>query len=259
MIAFRVARVIKIGGRVQRDARLAPLLARLWMEAPGSFCVVHGGGEIISSLQTQLGREPRFVAGRRLTTHDDIEVLRMALSGAANKQLVSYLSTERIAAVGLSGEDGSLIVARVLDAERFGRVGVPVEVNEGILCTLLASGYLPVISPLARDDDRASGGALNVNADDAAVAIAHAMGADELLLVSDVPGVVVDGIAAATLSSDEAAQAIEDGIATEGMVTKLRAALDALRRGVPAVRIGGLDALSDPTLGTTLLATPQLA
>ena len=259
MITPRMTRVIKVGGRVQRDARFAPLLAQLWMEAPGSFCVVHGGGEIISSLQAQLGRESRFVAGRRLTTHDDIEVLRMALSGAANKQLVSYLSTEGIAAVGLSGEDGSLIGARVLDAERFGRVGVPVEVNEGILRTLLAGGYLPVISPLARDVESASGGALNVNADDAAAAIAHAMGADELLLVSDVAGVVVDGIAAATLSSDEATQAIEDGIATEGMATKLRAALDALRRGVPSVRIGGLDALNDPTLGTTLLATPQLA
>ncbi|HLB10396.1 MAG TPA: hypothetical protein VK617_12725, partial [Gemmatimonadaceae bacterium] len=167
--------------------------------------------------------------------------------------------TEGITAVGLSGEDGSLIVARVLDAERFGQVGVPVGVNEGVLCALLAGGYLPVISPLARDYESTSGGALNVNADDAAAAIAHAMGADELLLVSDVPGVVVDGIAAATLSSDEAAQAIENGIATEGMATKLRAALDALRRGVPAVRIGGLDALLDPTLGTTLLATPQLA
>ena len=259
MITPRVERVIKIGGRVQRDSRLAPVLAQLWLEAPGSFCVVHGGGEIISSLQTRLGREPRFVAGRRLTTNDDIEVLRMALSGAANKQLVGYLSTEGIAAVGLSGEDGSLIVARVLDAERFGQVGVPVGVNEGVLCALLAGGYLPVISPLARDYESTSGGALNVNADDAAAAIAHAMGADELLLVSDVPGVVVDGIAAATLSSDEAAQAIENGIATEGMATKLRAALDALRRGVPAVRIGGLDALLDPTLGTTLLATPQLA
>ncbi|HEY8793879.1 MAG TPA: acetylglutamate kinase [Gemmatimonadaceae bacterium] len=259
MMTLRMARVIKIGGRVQRDARLAPVLARLWMQAPGSFCVVHGGGETISSLQTQLGREPRFVAGRRLTTHADIEVLRMALSGVANKQLVSYLSTEGIAAVGLSGEDGSLIVARVLDAERFGRVGVPVEVNEGIVRTLLAGGYLPVISPVARDGESASGGALNVNADDVAAAIALAMDADELLLVSDVPGVFVDGIAAATLSSDEAAQAIEGGIATEGMATKLRAALDALRRGVPTVRIGGLDALLDPTLGTTLLATPQLA
>jgi acetylglutamate kinase len=259
MMTPRVSRVIKIGGRVQRDARLAPLLARLWMQAPESFCVVHGGGATISSLQTQLGHEPRFVAGRRLTTRADIEVLRMALSGVANKQLVSSLSTEGIAAVGLSGEDGSLIVARVLDAERFGRVGVPVEVNEEILRTLLAGGYLPVISPVARDGESASGEALNVNADDAAAAIALAMDAEELLLVSDVPGVFVDGIAAATLSSHEAAQAIEGGIATEGMATKLRAALDALRRGVPAVRIGGLDALSDPTLGTTLLATPQLA
>jgi acetylglutamate kinase len=259
MRTARVARVIKIGGRVQRDARLAPALARLWMQAPCSFCVVHGGGETISSLQARLGSTTRFVAGRRVTTQADIEVLRMALSGVANKQLVSSLSAEGIAAVGLSGEDGSLIVARALDAERLGRVGVPSEVNEGILRTLLAGGYLPVISPVARDGECASAGALNVNADDAAAAIALALDADELLLLSDVPGVIMDGVAVATMSSDEAAQAIEDGIATEGMATKLRAALDALREGVPAVRIGGLDALLDPALGTTLLAAPQLA
>lgn len=254
-----LARVIKIGGRVQRDARFARSLAGLWLDAPGSFCVVHGGGEAISSLQAQLGREPRFVAGRRITAGADIEVLRMALSGLANKQLVSYLSAEGIPAVGLSGEDGSLIVARVIDAERFGRVGSPVEVNARILRTLLGNGYLPVISPLARDADRAEGDALNVNADDAAAAIALAMHANELLLISDVPGVIIDGIAAAMLSSDDAERAIEGGIATHGMAMKLRAALHALELGVPAVRIGGVDALLDPTLGTTLLATPQLA
>ena len=244
---------------MQRDARLVPLLARLWADAPGSFCVVHGGGDTISALQTQLGRPPRFVAGRRVTTSDDIEVLRMVLSGVANKQLVSSLSAEGVGAVGISGEDGSLIIARALDAERFGRVGIPSVVNEGILRTLLAGGYLPVVSPVARDGNAADGGALNVNADDAAAAIAAALDADELLLISDVAGVIIDGVAASSLSGDEAAQAIAGGIATEGMATKLRAALDALARGVPAVRIGGFDALLDPGLGTTLVAAPQLA
>lgn len=259
MTTDALGRVIKIGGRVQRDPRLAGVLAQLWMQMPGSFCVVHGGGETITSLQAQLGGVPQFVDGRRVTTDGDIEVLRMALSGFANKQLVNSLSTEGITTVGISGEDASLLVAEALDAEVFGRVGMVTEVNDGIVRALLAGGYLPVISPVSRDGESGVGGAMNVNADDAAAAIAASMGADELLLISDVSGVIVGGTAAATLSEEEAARAIESGIATEGMATKLRAALDALRGGVPAVRIGGLDALLDPTRGTTLLATPQLA
>lgn len=255
----RLTRVIKIGGRVQRDARLADVLAQLWSQVPGSFCVVHGGGETISTLQTQLGGAPKFVAGRRVTTEGDIEVLRMALSGVANKQLVSSLSAKGIPAVGISGEDGSLIVAHTMDAATLGRVGAPTDVDPDVICTLLAGGFLPVISPVSRDGDARSGGALNVNADEAAAAIAATMDAEELLLISDVSGVIIDGVAASTLSGDEAAHAIERGIATEGMATKLRAALEALKRGVPAVRIGGLEALLDSTLGTTLLAATQLA
>ena len=251
-------RVIKVGGRVQRDPRLAAAIASLWRGAPASFCVVHGGGDTITALQSQLGGAPRFVDGRRVTTEADISVLRMALSGVANKQLVDCLSTEGISAVGVSGEDASLIVAHPLDAPRLGRVGTPVEVNDGLLHTLFAAGHLPVVSPVSRDGS-ATGGALNVNADDAAAAIACALDADELLLVSDVPGVLVNGAPVRSMSYDDASDALEHGIATEGMATKLRAALDAMDRGVPRVRIGGLDSLSHPTLGTILLATPQPA
>ena len=255
----RLARVIKIGGRVQRDPRLAGVLAQRWITAPGSFCLVHGGGETISGLQQQLGRTPRFVDGRRVTTEADIEVLRMALSGVANKQLVDSLSTKGISAVGISGEDGSLIVARERDAERLGRVGEPTEVNDGVLRVLLGAGFLPVISPVARDGAAVDGGALNVNADDAAAAIAVSMDADELLLISDVAGVMIGGLVVATMSSEDAVHAIESGAATDGMKTKRCAALDALALGVPQVRIGGLDALLDATSGTTLLLAPQLA
>jgi acetylglutamate kinase len=252
-------RVIKVGGRVQRDVRLASALARLWADTPASFCVVHGGGETVSALQAQRGGTPRFVDGRRVTTENDIEVLRMALSGVANKELVSSLSAKGIPSVGISGEDGALLAATAIDEEVFGKVGFVSEVRDELLRTLLAGGYLPVISPVSRDVESESGAALNVNADDAAAAIAVSMDADELLLVSDVSGVIVGGVAAATLSAGEAEWAVESGIATEGMATKLRAALDALKRGVPQVRIGGLDALLDPTLGTTLVAAPQLA
>lgn len=252
-------RVIKVGGRVQRDPGLANALAEVWERAPATFCVVHGGGETVSALQAQLGGAPRFVDGRRVTSDADITLLRMALSGVANKQLVSSLSAKGIPAVGISGEDGSLIVAREIDARLLGRAGAPTAVHDALIRTLLASGFLPVISPVARDGEGVNGGALNVNADDAAAAIAFALDADELLLVSDVPGVIVDGVAQSAMSADDAWRAVKRGIATEGMATKLRAALDALRLGVPQVRIGGLDSLLDPTLGTTLLSTPQPA
>jgi acetylglutamate kinase len=98
-----------------------------------------------------------------------------------------------------------------------------------------------------------------VNGDDAAAAIAAALHAEELLLISDVPGVIVDGSPVATLPADAAADAVTTGIATGGMAAKLRAALEALELGVPMVRIGGIGALGDPALGTMLVATPQLA
>lgn len=252
-------RVIKIGGWVQRDVRLASVLAQLWLNARGSFCVVHGGGETVSQLQTQLGGEPRFVDGRRVTSERDVEVLRMALSGVANKRLVSSLSAKGIAAVGISGEDGALLVAQAIDEEVFGRVGTPVDVNDALLRTLMTAGFLPVISPVACDGESAIGAALNVNADDAAAAIAAALEAEELLLISDVPGVLIDGVPVPTMSGEEALHVVESEIATGGMAVKLCAALKALRRGVPQIRIGGFDALTDATQGTTLVATPQLA
>ena len=253
-----MTRVIKIGGRVQRDPGLAEALLRLWRSAPGMLCVVHGGGEIVSALQTRLGVAPKFVEGRRVTTDEDIDVLRMALSGVANKRLVASLSAAGIPAVGVSGEDGSLLIGRVMNASVLGRVGEVVAVNDELPRALLAAGFLPVISPVAQDGASA-GEALNVNADDAAAAIAASVEAEELLLISDVEGVIIEGEAATSLSAAEAEYAIDNGIAKDGMATKLQAALDALRRGVPQVRIGSLDALQNPMAGTTLAATPQLA
>jgi acetylglutamate kinase len=166
-------------------------------------------------------------------------------------------------AVGISGEDGSLLVATLMDATVLGRVGAVARVNASVLRTLFAGGFLPVVSPVARDGEAVNGGALNVNADDAAAAIASELDACELLLISDVPGVNIDGTAVAELSVGEAVQAIESGIAAEGMATKLCAALDALHAGVSRVRIGALEALLDPTLGTTVrtthVAVPQHA
>lgn len=246
-------RVIKVGGRVQEDAALVPALARAWEATPGAMCVVHGGGDAVSALQRAMGSEPHFIAGRRVTSNDDLELVRMAVSGAANKRLVSRLVGAGVPAIGISGEDAALIGARTLDAERFGRVGAPSLVQASVLRHLLAGGLLPVISPLARDLERADGVPLNVNGDDAATAIAAAMDATELLLVSDVEGVILDGRTARTLDAERAAIAIAAGDAHGGMAAKLGAGLRALEAGVRTVRIGGIGMLEGTANGTAIL------
>ena len=247
-------RAIKVGGRVQGDPGLAAALARAWVDSPRALCVVHGGGDAVTALQRALGGEPRFVGGRRVTSEEDVELVRMAVSGAANKQLVSRLRSLGVDAVGVSGEDGGLLDARVIDGGAIGRAGMPVSANGALIRHLLSGGFLPVVSPVGRDVDRLDGAALNVNGDDAAAAIAAALGAPELLLVSDVEGVMIDGMPARELDAAEATRAVESGAASGGMAAKLAAAASALAAGVERVRIGGVSMLRDERAGTLLRA-----
>ncbi len=247
-----MTRVVKVGGRPQADPRLASLVASCWTRDAGSVVLVHGGGDEVSALQAALGTSSTFVEGRRVTTAKDIDVVRMALSGSANKRLVATLVERGVEAVGLSGEDAGLIAASPMDAQRLGHVGVPRTVNVAFLKHLLSGGYMPVISPVSRDATGTLGSALNVNGDDAAAAIAAALGAAELLLVADVPGVMRDGAVIPCLTPDAARALIADGVAAGGMQAKLQAALNALAGGVPQVRISDLVAIDDPDRGTVL-------
>ena len=262
-------RVIKLGGRVQDDPGLPSVIASL--AAPRSadatpragasrndVVVVHGGGDEISALQRRLGYEPRFVGGRRATSEAELAVVRMVLSGTANKRLVAALQTAGVRAVGISGEDGGLLTARVAQGAPLGRVGEGVCADATLLRDLVAAGWLPVISPLARDGD-SDGAGLNVNGDDAAAAIAAAWSADELVFVADVEGVIVDGGVRSTLTHDDALDLIARSVAAGGMAAKLEAGFHALEHGVARVRIAGLNALGDPARGTTLISTPTVA
>jgi acetylglutamate kinase len=219
-------KVIKIGGRAQNDPRVAQLIAARWREAPSTIVVVHGGGDEVSALQRAAGVEPRFVNGRRVTAPEDIDRLRMALSGLANKRLVAALVAAGADALGLSGEDAALLSAVVAEDGALGSVGTVRAVRVTVLKHLLDGGYLPVVSPLAS--------ALNINGDDAASAIAVALGANELLFVSDVPGVL-------------------PGAVTGGMQAKMAAAMSAAEGGVALVRIGDITMLTDASAGTTIV------
>ncbi len=246
-----MTRVIKIGGRPQSDKALPGALATA-SRAMGGVVVVHGGGDEVSVLQSALGGSTKFVNGRRVTMEKDIDIVRMALSGSANKRLVAALNDAGLKAVGLSGEDAALIGATPMDPEQLGFVGAPSKINATLLRYLIDGGYLPVISPVSRDATGTMGSALNVNGDDAAAAIAVALKATELLLVADVEGVMSDGMVVPSLTPAEAQRLIDNGTAAGGMQAKLQAGMSALAGGVGRVRISDIGAIEDLSRGTTL-------
>jgi acetylglutamate kinase len=243
-------RVIKVGGRPQSDPTLAERVVRAGARNP--TIVVHGGGDEVTALQAAMGVVPQFVDGRRVTTAADIDLVRMALSGSANKRLVAALNARGANAIGLSGEDGALLTATPCDPSRLGHVGTPDRVNVALFTMLLSAGYLPVISPISASTDQALGAALNVNGDDAAAAIAAAMQANELLLISDVEGVLLDGSVVAHLAAGDVRSMLAGDAVTGGMRAKLQAALVAVNGGVDHVRISDLLAIDDVNRGTTI-------
>ena len=218
--------------------------------------VVHGGGRAVSTWSERLGLPVEKLDGRRVTSPAVAEVVELVLGGPVNRRVVAALRTAGLDAVGLSGVDGGLLTAQPAGrAEVLGHVGEIVGVRAALLESFVLAGLTPVIAPMAPDAGDGSATPLNVNADEAAAAIAGALRAAELLFVSDVPGVQVDGLVEPVLDGGDVASLIEIGAASEGMAVKLRAAGAALRAGARAVRIGDLHMLTDPRAGTRILAT----
>lgn len=249
-------RVVKVGGRVVGDdawlARFAELVAR----AGSGVVVVHGGGPDVDDVCGRLGIPVVRQSGLRVTTPEALDVATLVLSGRLNKRLVRALVGAGVDALGVSGEDAGLLVAELAADGVLGRVGDRVRVRTELLRCLLGLGLVPVLSPISRGVD---GGALNVNADDAATAVAASLGAEELLFVTDVPGVHDGKVNRSELDPAEAESLLESGIARDGMAVKLKAGLRALRAGVSAVRIGPVESLVDPAAGTWLVSERALA
>ncbi len=245
-------RVVKLGGNeLDRPDWLAACARALVRLDP--VVVVHGGGRAVSALSRRLGLPVEKRDGRRVTTPEVAEVVELVMAGPVNRQVVTALRAAGLDAVGLSGVDGGLLAARPAPGG-WGHVGEIVGVRVALLESFLLAGLTPVIAPMAPDVSGAAGPPLNVNADDAAAAIAAALGAAELLLVSDVPGVEVDGAVRPALEAGDVETLIELGEAADGMAAKLRAATAALRAGARAVRIGDLRLLDDARAGTRILA-----
>ena len=246
--------VLKVGGNEVDEPAWVVRFARAVAARGGRLVVVHGGGKEVSALQRLLGAEPEWRDGLRVTSDEAMRAVAMVLSGLVNKRLAAALVTAGADGVGISGEDGGLLRARVSAGGSMGRTGEIESVRAELLHAWLAQGLLPVVSPVSRGPD---GGALNVNADDAAAAVAAALGAEELLFVSNVPGVLDGGAVLETVEAEQVEALIADGTAQGGMAPKLRAAARAAG-GVGRVRIGGPEMLENPGAGTRVGAAAML-
>lgn len=230
--------VVKFGGNAMGDHEAMAEFARdvvLMRQVGVNPVVVHGGGPMINEMLTKLGIKSDFVRGKRVTDKATVEVVEMILSGLVNKRIVQAINDQGGRAVGISGKDDDLMVCEADDPE-LGFVGRPVEMNVQVIRDLYTAGIIPVIAPVATG--RNENETFNVNGDTAAGAIAGALQADRLLLLTDVAGVKnAAGEVMTQISPDEVRQMTRDGVISGGMIPKTETALMALERGVRAVTI----------------------
>ena len=242
--------LVKFGGNAMVDPALSVAFARdvaLLQQSGARPVVVHGGGPQIGAMLEKLGIESRFSNGLRVTDRDTVEVVEMVLSGRINKGIVADFNAQGARAVGLSGKDGGMVRARKLGrAERdpdsaieavvdLGFVGDPEAVDVTVLDMMAQTGLIPVVAPLATGAD---GETYNVNADTFAGAVAGAMGAERLLFLTNVPGVLDrNGELLRELTVAQARALIADGTVSGGMIPKVETCIEAIERGVEAVVI----------------------
>jgi acetylglutamate kinase len=230
--------VVKFGGNAMGDDDAMADFARdivLMRQVGVNPVVVHGGGPQINDLLKRLNIESRFVRGKRVTDQATVEVVEMVLCGMVNKRIVQAINDQGGRAVGLSGKDDDLMVC-VADDPELGFVGKPVEMNVQVLRDLFNAGIIPVVAPVATG--MADNETFNVNGDTAAGAIAGALQADRLLLLTDVSGVKDEsGEVVTQLHPDQVRDMIARGVIAGGMIPKTETALEALELGVRAVVI----------------------
>ena len=232
--------VIKYGGNAMEDPGLADLFAQdvVLMRLVGmNPVVVHGGGPQITDLMRRLGKEPEFVDGLRVTDAETVDIVRMALVGKVNREIVSSVNRHGSYAVGLSGEDAGLINAAARD-EKLGFVGDIRRIDPSILERLIREELIPVVATVGVDD---AGQAYNVNADTVAGAIAESLRAEKLVYLTNVTGLYGDLADEASLISridvDRLAALADNGVLSEGMIPKVRSCVEAVKSGVSRAHI----------------------
>lgn len=242
--------VIKFGGHAMVDDRLKHAFAMdvILLKTVGMHpVIVHGGGPQIGEVLQKMGKESRFYQGMRITDDETMDVVEMVLGGKVNKEIVALINREGGKAVGLSGKDGHLILARKMDVSTLpklektpeiidlGKVGEVERVNPEVIMSLEAEGFIPVTAPVGVG---LQGETYNINADLVASAMAVALGAEKLILLTDVQGVMdQEGRLVSTLDSSTAETSIRKGIVQGGMIPKVNCCIQAVERGVAKAHI----------------------
>lgn len=234
--------VIKYGGAAMTDCELKKKVMQdiVLMKYVGMHpIIVHGGGPEINGMLERLGIETRFINGLRVTDRDTMEVVEMVLGGKVNKEIVVGINASGGNAIGISGKDGNLIQAEPVDASKdMGFTGKVKCINPQIIETVINNGYIPVISPIGTDENHET---YNINADLVAAAVAVAMKADKLVLLTDVPGLLRDPADSESLISvlkvSEVPGYIADGTIAGGMIPKVRCCLESVAGGVGRTHI----------------------
>lgn len=226
--------VIKISGKVQNEFLLLDsLLDQLKNNiSAANFILMHGGGIQITKYYKMLGVEPVFIDGLRYTSDDEISIVEMVLSGLVNKDITSLMLSKGVNAVGISGRDGIIVAERV---EKLGNVGKVVSVDNSFINNLIQLGIMPIISPVSNSKEFK---ALNINADDAAEAVASSIKADGLVFVSDVPGILDSNKSVINQITKEQSEAlISENVIKDGMAVKVRSSFNAIEKGVKNIII----------------------
>ncbi len=232
--------VVKYGGNAMIDEQLKEQVMEdivlLWLIGV-KIVLVHGGGPEISDLMSRLGKKAEFVDGLRVTDKETVDIVQMVLAGKVNKTLVNLLEMKGGKAMGISGMDGRLIESKMRD-ERLGYVGDITKVNIKPVIDLLEKNYIPVISTLGCD---AEGNTYNINGDTAAAYIAGALGAERLIMMTDIAGILRDKDDPSTLITeitiDEAASLYKECVISGGMIPKVNCCIEAIHEGVKNVII----------------------
>lgn len=232
--------VVKYGGNAMINEELKQQVMEdivlLWLIGV-KIVLVHGGGPEISNLMERLGHVPQFIDGCRVTDKETVEIVQMVLAGKVNKSLVNLLEMNGGNAIGLSGMDGGLLMCEKKD-EKLGFVGKITEVNPQPILDLIANNYIPVISTVGADDE---GNVYNINGDTAVAHIAGALGAEKLIMMTDIAGILRDKDDPTTLipkiTLEESKQLHDSGIISGGMIPKVECAVEAINEGVQNVII----------------------
>jgi acetylglutamate kinase len=265
--------VVKYGGNAMTDPELKNSFARdvVLMKVLGMHpIIVHGGGPQIAQMLTKLGKQSQFVDGLRVTDAETMDVVEMVLGGLVNKDIVTLINRQGGRAMGLSGKDGDLIMARKRQHKRaatadqpeqlidIGQVGDVEKINTDILSMITRSDYIPVIAPIGVD---AQGNAYNINADTVAAKLAAELRCQKLIVLTNTPGILDRQQQTLTaLTSTAIAALIADGTIAGGMLPKVQAAMDALAAGVNSIHIIDgriphavlLEVLTDSGVGTQI-------